>query len=123
MLARAHVHDRPDGRVELGIHEHDRLPVREGVERDLGPELDRARQFDEHVDLLGARQQVGVVRDGGATAGDGLLELARGRDDRDVAEARVAGELDGLVGLTAVDRGDAHPGHAVGDLVGEALAP
>ena len=42
--------DRPDRRVDLGIHQHDVFAVLEGLEHDMSTELDRAGHIDDHVD-------------------------------------------------------------------------
>ena len=42
--------DRPDGRVDFGIHQHDVLAVLEGLEHDMRTELDRSGHVTDHVD-------------------------------------------------------------------------
>jgi len=118
---RVDLEDRADRRVELGVHEHDRLAVLERVERDARAELDRAGQLDEDVDVLGAREQERVVGCDGRPLAQRVLERAGRRDGLRVGEPRVAEDVGGAVGAAPVDRRDAHPRDAVRDLVAEAL--
>ena len=60
MLARIDLKDRTDGRVHLGIHQHDRFPELECLENDLRAELDRARHIDENIDLGGPADRNGI---------------------------------------------------------------
>jgi len=75
---------RIDRRIELRIHQHDRLAVRERIEADLRSELDRARELHEDVDLFDAAREAWqfVVKnypdsDGGRLAKQRLDQLPR----------------------------------------------
>ena len=61
MLARVDLEDRADRGVDLGVHQDDVLAVRERLEDDLGAELHRAGDVDEHVDLRRAGEQHRVL--------------------------------------------------------------
>ena len=97
------------------------LAVARGLEHDLRAELDRAGEVDYHVDLLGAAEQERVVRDDDAVRTDRVLDLTLGGRHGGRAELSVVADPVGLLEPAGVDRGDAHAGDAVGDLVGEAL--
>ena len=51
VLAGVDLQDRADGGVDLGVHQHHVLAVAEGLEDDVGAELDRAGDVDDDVDL------------------------------------------------------------------------
>ena len=48
---RVHAQDRADRGVDLGVHQDDGLAVPERLENDVGTELHRAGDVDEHVDV------------------------------------------------------------------------
>ena len=60
------VEDRADRRLELGVHQHDVLAVRERLERDLRAELDRAGHLADHVDVLAPAEEERIVGHGRA---------------------------------------------------------
>ena len=115
------VQDRPNRRLELGVHQHDVLAVCERLERDVSSELDRARDLADDVDVLAAAEQERIVGHGRAAGRRGVVERVL-RVDGDGLDARVAEDLGGSLRLPVRDRDDAHPGNAVDDLVRQALA-
>ncbi len=94
--------------------------VLEGLESDLGAELNFAGGLDDHVDPFGLAQQPGIVGDGILTPGDGILELGNGFDLPQRLDAGLAVGPFGL-GEGAVGNGDqAHAGDRRNDLQGGA---
>ena len=75
VLARVDLQDRTDGRVHLGVHQHHRLAVPEGLEDDVSAELDRARHVDDDVDLGRAADQERVLGDGRQALANRVVEL------------------------------------------------
>ena len=124
MLVGVHVEDRADRRVELGVHQHDVLAVREGLER---RPVRRARPTPvtsqitstcslaaEEERVVGARpRRLPVI----------ASSSSRLRVDRDGLEARVAEDARrARSGLRFEIADDAHARDAVDDLVREPLA-
>ncbi len=114
------VEDRADRGLELGVHEHDVLAVRERLERDLGSELDRAGHLADDVDVLAAAEQEGIVRHDRAAGRRSVVERVL-RVDGNRLQTRVAERVGGAFGSPVRDADHTHAGHAVHDLVRESL--
>ena len=63
-----------DRAVELGVHRHDVLAVRQGVQRDGRPELHGARDVADHVDRLRGAECSSVLRDSGDAVGHRTIQ-------------------------------------------------
>ena len=86
----------PDRGVELGIHQHDVLAVLECLEHDVGAELDRAGDIDEHVDDVGERaRSIASSVATGLRARRSIVEFALRLSDDNVLAARVVEHVDG----------------------------
>ena len=98
------------------------LAVAEGLQRDLGAELDRSGDVDQRVDLLRADSSERVVGDHGPSGANRVLEGRPARSPpRCSVEAGVLVDLGRALEAPAVDRRHAHARDAVDDRVGEPL--
>ena len=114
------VEDRSDRRLELGVHQHDVLAVRKRLEGDVRPELDRAGDLADHVDVLAAAEQERIVGHDRAAGRRGVVERVLGVD-RDRFDARVPERFGRPFRPTIGDPDHSHPRDAVDDLVRQAL--
>ena len=121
MLLRVRSQDGPDGRVDLGVHQHHVLLVLERLEDDVRAELDRAGDVDDHVDLRGAAQQHWVFGHDRLTLADRLVHGGLRAVALHVAAPGVLIDMEGAFGLAIVDARHAHAGDAVDDLVRQTL--
>ena len=72
-------------------------PVGERLEHDVRTEVDGAGHVDEDVDLLGTRQEHGIVGDRRPAAANRILERRLAVDVRDVVDAGVAEDVAGAL--------------------------
>ena len=121
MLVGVALEDRADRGVDLGVHQDDVLAVPERLEQHVRRELDVAGDLADDVDLLAPAEQERILRDRGPAVADRVLERAL-RVDRDALDARLGVGRRGALQRAVRDRDHAHAGHAVDDLVRQALA-
>ncbi len=55
--------NRPDERIQLGVDQHDRLAMLEGIERHARAEFHRAGDFDDDVNRIAAGEHSGIFGD------------------------------------------------------------
>ena len=67
--------ERPDGRIELRIHEHEVLAPGDRRQCHMGAELDLARGLDDDVHSRGVGQSGRIFSDRITTGGDRLIQL------------------------------------------------
>ena len=67
--------NRADGAVELCVHQHDRLAVSDGLQRDVRTEFHGPGHLDHDVDVRRTAKQQRIVGDRIPAAMNGTLEL------------------------------------------------
>ena len=122
MFGGVNLKDRADGGVNLGVHEHDILAVRERLEKHLGAEFHGTRRIDDHIDVLRASQEERVLRDNGLARSNRVLELPLRSGYDSVCNSRIAVGLTCALGPPIENCGHAHARNAVDDGVGQPLS-
>ena len=112
--------DGADGGIELGVHQHDVLPVLEGLEHDVGTVFDRAGDIDEHVDMRRACEEHRILGRHRPRARGSIVEFEPRHRDDTVLAARKFEDRNGSLGTPVRYCDDTHTKRAVDDLVGQA---
>ena len=77
-IVRIDLQNRSDRRIQLGIHHHNRLAVRESIQEHTRRKLNRARDFDQNIDVFRSAEHMRIgchTRNAGI---DGGIQLSRG---------------------------------------------
>ncbi len=120
---RVDLQDRADRGVELGVHQDQVLAVAERFERHVRPELHRAGDVDEHVDVLRPAQQHRIGGGHRLPRANGLVDLVlRLRDRRRQGRVGIAVRVDRAFDAAVGNRHQPHPNGGVLHLVGEATS-
>jgi hypothetical protein len=112
--------DRPDGRVHLGVHQHDVLAVRNRVERHARAVFDVTRGLDDRLDATGTAGDLRVVRHRIGSRFDRGVELGRRADRAELVDSRFAVGPLGLVRVPVHDDRQPQTGKSRQDLEGDA---
>ena len=111
--------NRADGAVELRIHEHHVLAMRDRFEGDLRAVRHVAGHLDDGVEPVGATQQHRVLGDGRLPATDRIVERTDVIDRDRIGAARFAVGTPGVGKRAVAHRSKPYPGHRIDDLVGD----
>jgi len=121
MTPRVRLENRPQGRVELRVHQDHVLAVLERLEDRVRAELDRAGHVDDDVDVRRSADQHRVGGHDRPAALDGVIDgRLRISDHRIDRRVRVTVAVYGLLDATIEDRHEPDSARAVQDLVRDA---
>ena len=114
--------DRPDRRIDFGVHQHDVFAVLKRLKHDMRTELDRSGHLADHVDKPRARQEERIFRGHWLVRADRVVELLLRVGNDDILVPGIFIDVDRPLDLAVGDRSDPHARNAVLDLIGQALA-
>jgi hypothetical protein len=106
----AALEQRPEGAVELGVHQDDVLAVLDGGQHDGERVLHRAGDLEKHVDMGRGGDEERVFSDRGPAGLDGTSERRRAVAERSARLAGIGVGGDGLLRRAVCHRDDAHGG-------------